>query len=88
MYQQTNTMKRFNKTYYTENFRVRLQISNTSDRLTIYKTFGNNIGQRIVYEMYFKRDNLSNRILKDLMSVNVPFKTIEDVMTDVKLNLV
>ena len=30
-------MKRFTKTYYDEKFRVRVWVSDTSDRLTIYE---------------------------------------------------
>ena len=81
-------MKRFHKTYKTDGFRVRIQISDTSDRLTIYEVKDNVIGRRIKYEWYFKRKNLISDMVKDLIDVKVPTTTIYDVVTDVEMNLI
>ena len=88
MYKQTNNMKRFNKTYRTEGFRVRIQISDTSDRLTIYEVRDNALGRRIKYEWYFKRKNLISDMVKDLIDVNIPTTTICDVVNDIQMNLI
>jgi len=82
-------MKRFNKTYKTDDFRVRIQISDTTDRLTIYKCVNNVLtSHRLKYEWYFDRKNLVDNMVKDLIDVNVPTTTIHDVITDVKMNLI
>lgn len=81
-------MKRFHKTYKTDGFRVRIQISDTSDRLTIYEVKNNVLGRRIKYEWYFKRKNLISDMVKDLIDVQVPTTTICDVITDVEVSLV
>jgi hypothetical protein len=81
-------MKRFHKTYKTDGFRVRIQISDTSDRLTIYEVKDNVLGRRIKYEWYFKRKNLISDMVKDLIDVKVPTTTIYDVVTDVEMNLI
>jgi len=88
LYKQTNKMKRFNKTYRTEGLRVRIQISDTSDRLTIYEVRDNCLGRRIKYEWYFKRKNLISDMVKDLIDVNVPTTTICDVVNDIQMNLI
>ena len=81
-------MKQFKKTYKTDDFRVRIQISDTSDRLTIYKCVNNVLTfNRLKYEMYFTRKNLVDNMVKDLIDVNVPFTTICEVVDDVKFNL-
>ncbi len=81
-------MKQFKKTYKTNDFRVRIQISDTSDRLTIYKCVNNVLTfNRLKYEMYFTRKNLVDNMVKDLIDVNVPFTTICEVVDDVKFNL-
>ena len=81
-------MKRFHKTYNTDGFRIRIQISDTSDRLTIYEVKDNVLGRRIKYEWYFKRKNLISDMVKDLIDVKVPTTTIYDVVTDVEMNLI
>ena len=81
-------MKRFHKTYKTDGFRIRIQISDTSDRLTIYEVKDNVLGRRIKYEWYFKRKNLISDMVKDLIDVKVPTTTIYDVVTDVEMNLI
>lgn len=83
-------MKRFNKTYKTDGFRVRIQISDTTDRLTIYECVNNVLTPwRIKYEMYsprFRKDLVSNMV-KEFIDVKVPFKTICEVINDVQFNL-
>jgi hypothetical protein len=81
-------MKRFNKTYRTEGLRVRIQISDTSDRLTIYEVRDNCLGRRIKYEWYFKRKTLISDMVKDLTDVNVPTTTICEVVDDIQMNLI
>jgi hypothetical protein len=81
-------MNQFKKTYKTDDFRIRIQISDTSDRLTIYECENNVLTiNRIKYEWYFDRKNLVDNMVKDLVDVDVPFKTICEVMNDVKFNL-
>lgn len=81
-------MKQFKKTYKTDGFRVRIQVSDTSDRLTIYKCVNNILtSHRLKYEWYFDRKKLVDNIVKDLIDVNVPFTTICEVVDDVKFNL-
>jgi len=82
------TMKQFKKTYKTNDFRIRIQISDTSDRLTIYECENNVLTiNRIKYEWYFDRKNLVDNMVKDLIDVNVPFTTICEVVDDIKFNL-
>lgn len=82
------TMTRFNKTYKTDGFRIRIRISDTTDRLTIYECVNNVLTPwRIKYEWYFDRKNLVDNMVKDLIDVNVPFTTICEVMDDIKFNL-
>jgi hypothetical protein len=78
---------RFNKTYKTDELRVRIQVSDTTDRLTIYKVVDNVLSSRIKYEWYFDRKNLVSDMVKDLIDVNVPFNTICEVVNDVNFNL-
>lgn len=78
---------RFNKTYKTDEFRVRIRISDTTDRLTIYKVVDNVLSTRIKYEWYFNRKSLVSDMVKDLIDVNVPFNTICEVVNDVNFNL-
>ena len=88
VYTKQTTMKKFTKTYYLDKFRIRVWISDTSDRLTIYNVLEDGrVGQRLKYEMYFKRENIIDRIFKDLMDVKIPYKTICEVLTDVQMNL-
>jgi hypothetical protein len=56
--------------------------------LTIYECENNVLTiNRIKYEWYFDRKNLVDNMVKDLVDVDVPFKTICEVMNDVKFNL-
>ena len=80
-------MKRFNKTYKTDEFRVRIQVSDTTDRLTIYKVVNNVLSTRIKYEWYFDRKNLVRDMIKDLIDVNVPTNTMCEVINDVNFIL-
>ena len=82
-------MKKFTKTYYLDGFRVRLWISDTSDRLTIYNLLDDGrVGQRLKYEMYFTRKNIINKILEDLTDVKIPHKNVCEILNDVQMNLV
>lgn len=82
------TMKQFKKTYKTNDFRVRIQISDTSDRLTIFKCVDNVLtSHRLKYEWYFNRKDLVDNMVKDLIDVQVPFTTICEVVDDIKFNL-
>ena len=82
-------MKRFHKTYRTEGFRIRIQISDTSDRLTIFKCVNNVLtSHRLKYEWYFDKKNLISNMVKDLTDVNVPTTTICDVVNDIKMNCI
>lgn len=83
-------MKKFTKTYYLDKFRVRVWISNTSDRLTIYEVKNNVLSSRIKYELYSTRyrKNLVKNIVESLVDVNIPFNNVCEILYDVEKNLV
>ena len=82
-------MKRFTKTYYDEKFRVRVWVSDTSDRLTIYENKEYGLGQRLVYELYSSkyRDYLISNMFRDMRKVKLPTHLIMEIIDDVNKNL-
>lgn len=82
-------MKRFTKTYYDEKFRVRVWVSDTSDRLTIYENKEYGLGQRLVYELYSSRYRhyLIGNMFRDMSRVELPTHLMMEVLNDVNKNL-
>ena len=82
-------MKRFTKTYYHDNFRVRVWVSDTSDRLTIYENKEYGLGLRLVYELYSSRYRhyLIGNMVKDMSRVKLPNHLMMEVLNDVNNNL-
>jgi hypothetical protein len=83
-------MEKYSKTYDNEKFRVRVWVSDTSDRLTVNEKFvwenkEYRLGQRLEYKLYPSRDkhDLVESMFKDMSRIKLPIRLIVEVLSDV-----
>lgn len=93
MYKQ-NKMKPFQKTYYTDKFNITIRVlrdcfDSMGCRLTIKernRKFNGHLN-RVVYTMFYNDKDMFRKFRRGMLDVKVPRKTIDEIMDDVKENL-
>ncbi len=87
-------MKPFHKTYYTDKFNITIRVKrdcfdSMGCRLSIKdrtKKFNGHL-DRIVYSWFYNDKDMFRKYFRKMLDVKVPRKTIDEIIDDVKENL-
>jgi hypothetical protein len=89
-----NKMKPFQKTYYTDKFNITIRVKrdcfdSMGCRLTIKdrtKSFNGHL-VRVLYTWFYNDKDMFRKLLRGMLDVKVSRKTIDEIIDDVKENL-